>query len=232
MSLQSLRFHLTPKSANSKTGPIPVTTSSKATCPSSCPFLGSGCYAESGPLAIHGREVSGGRRGDPLPDFLEKVRALPDGQLWRHNQTGDLVANQGKLSRTFMRGIVAANANKRGFTYTHHKIDLGENLKLLRYANRSGFTVNISTETEAAADHAISQGLPAVLTVASSEARNAWRTPAGNQVLVCPAQRSATRTCSTCALCHKRGSRVIIAFRAHGTAKRKAEQAIASLMIT
>jgi hypothetical protein len=50
--LQTLRFHLTRVSSNAKTGKIPVSTSSKATCPATCPFMGNGCYAASGPLAI------------------------------------------------------------------------------------------------------------------------------------------------------------------------------------
>ena len=85
----------------------------------------------------------------------------------------------------------------------------------------------MSTETEAAADQAIASGLPAVLTVNSEETRNTWHTPAGNVVLVCPAQRRGI-DCATCQLCHTRGKRVIIAFRAHGTGKKKADQAIAN----
>ena len=224
--LQTLRFHLTRVSSNAKTGPIPVSTSSKATCPATCPFMGSGCYAASGPLAIHWQAITNGDRGTPLADFLQAIRSLPAGQLWRHNQAGDLPHTGGKLSRRFVRAIVDANRGRRGFTYTHHDPTKGENAALIRYANRNGFRVNVSTETEAAADRAIAAGMPAVLAVPSTEARTSWRTPAGNAVLVRPAQRSDTKTCSNCQLCENRGSRVVIAFVAHGTGKRKADQAI------
>lgn len=226
--LQSLRFHLTRVSSNAKTGPIPVSTSSKATCPSTCPFMGNGCYAASGPLAIHWAAVTRGDRGTPLGDFLAAIRSLPAGQLWRHNQAGDCPSTAGRISRRFIRAIVAANRGRRGFTYTHHDIKKGENLSLIRYANRNGFRINVSTESEAAADDAIASGLPAVLAVPSTEPRNSWRTAAGNAVMVCPAQRSDTRTCADCQLCHSRGKRVIIAFKAHGTGRRRADQAIAS----
>ena len=93
--------------------------------------------------------------------------------------------------------------------------------------NRNGLTVNVSTETERAADDAIKAGLPAVLTVDSEESRNAWRTSAGNLVMVCPAQMREGTTCSTCELCHKRGARVVIAFIAHGNGKKKANAALA-----
>ena len=154
--LQTLRFHLTRVSSNAKTGPIPVSTSSKATCPATCPFMGNGCYAASGPLALHWAAVTRGERGTPFAEFLAAIRSLPAGQLWRMNQAGDIPHNgTGKISRRFIKGMVAANRGRRGFTYTHHDLTKGENLSLIRYANRNGFTVNVSTESEAAADREI-----------------------------------------------------------------------------
>jgi len=176
----------------------------------------------------HWQAVSRGDRGTPLADFLQAIRSLPAGQLWRHNQAGDLPHSGGRISRRFIRGIVAANRGRRGFTYTHHDLSKGENLPLLRFANRNGFRVNVSTESEAAADRAIDAGLPAVIAVPSDETRKTWHTPAGNAVLVCPAQRSDTKTCANCQLCENRGRRVVIAFLAHGTGKKKANAAIAA----
>jgi len=224
--LSELKFHLTKVSSNAKTGPIPVSTSSRATCSPSCPFMGNGCYAESGPLALHWAKVTKGERGTSLRQFVAAIMALPSDQLWRHNQSGDLPHTFGRISRRFVRQIIEANRGKRGYTYTHHDPNLGENLSLLRQANRQGFRINLSTESEAAADRAITSGVPAVLAVPSSETRTTWTTPGGNRVLVCPAQRSDSKTCADCQLCHTRGKRVIIAFLAHGTSKRKAEQAI------
>lgn len=227
--LSDLRFHLSRVSTNSKTGPIPVSTSSATTCPASCPFnQGGGCYAANYPMRHHWDAVTRGDRGEPLQRFLANIAALPVGQLWRHNQAGDLPHTAGKISRRFMRAIIAANSGRKGYTYTHHSLTIGENLPLLRQANRQGFTVNVSTESEAAADSAIASGLPAVLTVPSDETRTTWQTAAGNRILVCPAQRSDTKTCADCQLCHKRGRRVVIAFLAHGTAKRRAESALAT----
>jgi hypothetical protein len=226
--LSDLRFHLTRVSSNVKTGPIPVSTSSKATCPASCPFAGNGCYAESGPLALHWAAVTRGERGQPLREFMAAIAALPAGQLWRHGQAGDFPHTAGRISRRYLRAIIAANRGRNGYTYTHHSLAIGENASLIRSANRNGFTVNVSTESESAADHAISAGLPAVLAVPSDEERVTWQTAAGNRVLVCPAQRSDTKTCADCKLCHKRGRRVIIAFLAHGIGRRKVNAAIAA----
>ena len=228
MKLSSLLFHLSTVSSNVKTGPIPVSTSSRATCSPTCPFLKNGCYADYGPLAIHWNLVSDGLRGVTFPNFLLSLERIEAGRLFRHNQGGDLAHTAGRISRTFIRKMVKSVKHLRAFTYTHHDIKKGENLSLLRYANRNGFVINLSTESEAAADDAIAAGLPAVMVVPNDEERTNWRTPAGNMVLVCPAQRSDSATCATCQLCHKRGKRVIIGFLTHGTGKRKANAALAS----
>jgi hypothetical protein len=83
-------YHLTLKSGNEKTGTMPVSTTSRHTCPSSCPLKGNGCYADSGPLGIHWAKVNRGERGMNFHDFILAVNALPKDAVWRHNQAGDL----------------------------------------------------------------------------------------------------------------------------------------------
>ena len=228
--LKNLRFHLSRVSTNSKTGPIPVSTSSQATCPPTCPFLGSGCYAQNHGLNFHWRAVTEGTRGVTASEFFRLIAALPSGQFWRANQAGDLPHTLGRVSRRFLRGLIAANHGRRGYTYTHHRLEIGENLALIRQANRQGFTINVSTETEAAADRAVAAGLPAVVAVPSTETRTAWNTPAGHRVVVCPAQREgSTMDCATCQLCYQRPAGLVVAFLAHGTSKAKANAAIAGV---
>ena len=85
-----MQYHLTPRSSNKKTGPIPVSTTSRDSCPDTCPLKnGGGCYAGSGPLSLHWDKV-GTDRGVSLESFCDTIRALPKGQVWRHNQAGDL----------------------------------------------------------------------------------------------------------------------------------------------
>jgi hypothetical protein len=179
-------------------------------------------------MRFHWDAVTAGDRGVPLAEFFRSIAALPVGQLWRHNQAGDLPHTAGRISRRFLRGLIAANRGRRGYTYTHHKMALGENLALVRQANRNGLTVNVSTESELAADAVVAAGLPAVIAVPSTETRTAWNTPAGHRVIVCPAQRDgSTVDCASCQICHKRPAGLIVAFLAHGTSKAKANAAIA-----
>lgn len=225
--LSSLRFHLTAQSGNAKTGPVAVTTSSRATCSPSCPFLLNGCYADGGPLRFHWDKVSRGERGKPWREHLADLAALPAGSKLRLNQAGDLPATDGKISRLYARALAAAVRHLKAWTYSHHKLT-PSNLQILRFLNGQGLTVNCSTESESAADAAVAAGLPAVLTVDSEESRAQWSTAAGNRVIVCPAQQRDGVTCSDCMLCHKRGRRVVVAFLAHGTGKRKAQAALAA----
>ena len=102
-------YYLNPKSKNRKTGTIPVSTTSAATCPPSCPFRNNGCYADSQPLAGRWAEVTNGKRGGKLSEFVAQVSALKPGTFWRHNQAGDLPGKNDKLDRGGVLAIAGAN---------------------------------------------------------------------------------------------------------------------------
>ena len=214
-------FHITPKSSNSKTGPIPVTTTSSDSCPPSCPFAGGGCYAKSGPLALHWSKVSDGERGGSLEDLTSFIRALPMGTLFRHNQAGDLPGEGEKIDGVALRKITKANTGKRGFTYTH-KYNKRGNLKLIKAANNGGFTINLSANNPAHADKLADTGAGPVVCVLDQATTKNTTTPAGRKIVVCPATVRDDVTCSTCGLCARAKRSIIIGFPAHGTTKKKA----------
>jgi hypothetical protein len=159
-----MNVHLTLVSSNAKTGPIPVSTSAATTCPEACPFKKSGCYADSGPLALHWSKVTSGQRGFDWSAFLGKIRSFPAGQLWRHNQAGDLPGVGDKVDAKALRELVNANTGKRGFTYTHKPLSLG-NLSAIRSANKRGFVVNLSANSVSHADKLAKTGLPVAAVV-------------------------------------------------------------------
>lgn len=114
-----MHVSLTLRSRNGKTGPIPVSTTSAETCSDACPLKGGrGCYVEGGKTALQWRKVSEGRAGMAWQAFCEAVAALPAGQLWRHNQAGDLPGEGDVIARQPLSALIAANQGKRGFTYT------------------------------------------------------------------------------------------------------------------
>ena len=216
-----MRVHITPRSSNAKTGPIPVTTSEESTCPSTCPFIGKGCYAKSGPLALHWRKVSAGERGTDWHGLCDFVKQLPDRQLWRHNQAGDLPHDAGQIDGSLLGELVRANKGKRGFTYTHHKLDVGFNAYHIATANQLGFTINVSTESKDAAVAAFRKGLPAVCVVPSDHSGSDYgQVHDGVTFVTCPAQTDQPLTCSECGLCSQAKRQCVVMFKAHGNAKR------------
>ena len=239
MKLSSLRFHLTRQTSNVKVAgrnpdpsdAVATTISGAQTC-YQCPFKGNGCYAENFPLSLHFDRVTRGERGVGWREHLADLATLPQGGKLRINVAGDLPHTLGRLSRRYLVALFAVIKSRglKAWTYTHHDPANGDNAALIRRAQKSGLTINVSTETEAAADRAVAAGLPAVLACPSDETRSQWRTPAGNVVLICPAQRRDDAACSTCMLCHQggRGRRVIVGFVSHGASKRKSDAAIAA----
>ena len=212
-----MQVHLTLKSANAKTGPIPVSTTTKASCPPDC-AMRDACYAASGPLALHWSKVTAGARGTDWPTFTAQIAALPDGQLWRHNQAGDLpVTPAGTVDPVKLGQLVHANTGKRGFTYSHHRD--APSIDWIRHANTWGFTVNLSAndlqDADTLADH---HAGPVVVVLPSTQTTNT-RTPAGRPVVVCPATQRDNVSCDTCQLCARQRD-VIVGFPGHGTRKR------------
>ena len=70
-------YHIAHKSMNKKTGPIVTTISSSSTCPDTCPFKVSGCYAKCGPMNIHWRNVDSGKYGLEFSEFVSTLRRIP-----------------------------------------------------------------------------------------------------------------------------------------------------------
>ena len=222
-------YSMTIKSRNSKVGPIPVSMTSAKTCPDACPLRKAGCYADGGPLAIHWRAVTNGTRGTGIDEFAASIAALPDGQLWRHNQAGDLPGIGDSIDNVDLGKIVAANHGKRGFSYTHKPV-FGDsaiasaNAAAIDAANRNGFIVNLSANTLAEADTlaALSIGPVVVVLDAIEGIRAGTTTPNGRRVVTCPATYRDDVSCATCKLCAVRDRTTIVGFPAHGVSKKKA----------
>lgn len=212
----SLRARLAMHSGAKKLGGIPASMTSRGTCPTSCSFYDAGCYALYHVTAFHWRRV--GRQGDSWETFLDDVRRIPEGQLWRHNIAGDLPGEDEKIDALLLARLVSANAGRRGFTFTHKPM-LGRkqltNRVAVNSANRNGFTINLSANSLAQADALARLKIAPVAVVLPSDAP--IRTPAGRRVVVCPAERIGI-TCAECELCQNVGRHSIVGFKAHGQA--------------
>lgn len=244
--------HITMKSNNKKVGKIPVSTTSASTCPAICPFNHAnegGCYANAGPLAMHWAKVTDGNRGDTWSVFTGKIANMKAGQLWRHNQAGDLPGDGNKLDATACFQLSEANKGKRGWTYTHYDVlNDKHNARVVEYMVRDGFVVNLSGNNLAHADDLYDTRVAPVTTVMpttyerQSTKQGEWtetlneykqridinniKTDAGRKVTVCPATYMDDVSCESCKLCARMRD-VIVGFPAHGNGKKKAD-AVAS----
>lgn len=218
--------HFTPVSSNKKTGPIPVSTSAKQTCPDACPFKAGMCYAKSGPLNIHWTKISNGTMGIAWAEFVQKIKSLRIGTLWRHNQAGDFAGDNNTIDAEKMRELVAANRGKKVISYTHKPVldsqgpEAKANRELIAEANKNGFTVNLSGNHPAHADKLFALGIAPVTTVVPIDQTKNFKTPAGNRVVICPAATREGVSCATCKLCSVSKRDYIIGFPAHGIRKK------------
>jgi hypothetical protein len=206
------------ESANAKTGKIPVTYSQRSTCPQSCPHYRASCYAEGYHTAL-----AWNRAANSLPwsELCEKIAALPTGTLWRHNVAGDLPGEGEKIDAKALKALVAANKGKKGFTYTHKKS--AQAIRSIRAANRAGFTVNLSADDAGEADTLAELQAGPVVTIVPMDTPAKSFTPAGRQIVVCPAQTHDDVTCKTCGLCSRANRETIVGFLAHGTRAKMAD---------
>ena len=231
-----MQVHLTPQSTNRKVGPMPVSTTSDDTCPSTCPLKVKGCYAKGGPLAILWHALSAAKSGQPysLPrgtayahtwsEFCSQIAVLPAGTIWRHNQAGDLPGAGNAIDPIALADLVEANTGRRGFTYTHKPMSSAQNIAAVASANAAGFTINLSANNPTEADTLASLEIGPVVTILPSGTAPSAElaTPSGRRITVCPATYRDDTSCLTCQLCQRPNRATIIGFPAHGAAHKTA----------
>jgi hypothetical protein len=216
--------HFIPVSRNSKTGPIAVSMTESSSCPQTCPFINSGCYASYGRTLLHWRKVP--ERGLPWSTFIAAVSRLNHAGMFRHNVAGDLPHIAGYISDNLVMPLAqTAGMLAASWTYTHHKLHR-HNLAVIRKSIAYGFTINVSCEsTHVAALNAL-RGLPTVCVV-PPEAPTCFREE-GVTFVQCPATWRDDINCQNCGgprgkpLCARADRKVVVTFPAHGPGRNKA----------
>lgn len=229
-------YSLTHVSRNRKLGPIAASTSSRDTCPTSCPLKGKGgCYAEYGPMSLHWSKVDRGEAGGDFDHFLKEVQKMPRHQMWRYAQAGDLPGAGDTIDRDQTIALAKANRGRPVIAFTH-KPPTTENLLILREARDLGFSVNLSANNLDHADELLQHGLNVVVVLPEEYTRRPGEsqsdfksrlntlpkyTKNGARIAVCPATYTETNCsrCGACAATKPRGA--VIGFPAHGTKKKQ-----------
>lgn len=208
------------RTANRKVGPVSVTMASQVTCPTSCPFLRSGCYAESGLQGIHTARLNKARGTalDAARQEAEAIRGLTGRLPLRLHVVGDCTTAQ---AASLVSRASAEHREKHGqpvWTYTHAWATVP------RSAWRN-VSVLASVETTEHADRAERLGYASAMTVPSLPADGkAWRAN-GRTFIPCPEQTGRAKECTSCRLCWDDGAlrlrSATILFGAHGNGARK-----------
>ena len=211
---------------NKKTGPCSATYAPIQSCPTDCPFLDSGCYAQSGPCAIHLNRLNTAaekyKRLTPLDIAKKEAKAidkLSGLHPLRLHVTGDCRTESAAR-------IVAAAAqrytDKHGspvWTYTHA-------WKHVERRSWGNVSVLASCETIEEVKQAHSNGYASAMV---SDAPN--QTAAGFHLSQCYTQVTETN-CLKCRRCfvdlelHR--TKTVITFKPHGSQKKKVAAIVAA----
>ena len=227
------------KSGNRKVGPIPVSTTEEASCPTSCPLLNTDCYARFGPLGMHWRKIGPDGRGDNWSRFCDRIRKLVPDQLWRHNQAGDLPKctdkHDGPDRIDITKALQLSNASEhtKGWTYTHYDPTDPHNASVVKEMNDAGgMTVNLSADSLEQADEYVQLNIAPVCVILPQDAPTMGnKTPNGVPIVTCPAQTQEEMSCDKCRICQVRDRKSIVGFLAHGTAKKRLSTKLESSVV-
>lgn len=226
------------RSGNRKVGPIPVSTTEAGSCPNTCPLAspsgagqskGGDCYAAFGPLGMHWRKIGPGGRGTQWDFFCKAVERFLPGQLWRHNQAGDLPKDENhsggsdRIDSARSLQLSAASEHTKGWTYTHYDPTDEHNADVISEMNSvDGLTVNLSADSLEQADEYAALDIGPVCVILPKDAQPMGnKTPNGLPIVTCPAQTVDEMSCDQCRLCQVKQRKSIVGFLAHGTASKR-----------
>lgn len=195
---------------NRKTGAVRIVTyRPRLTCPDDCPFMGMGCYAESGPGgSLFKKTAHGDATKEELIAAIESIRT----GTARFNVAGDYLLEDGTPDLEY---IEATNHAYRldVLSYTHAWRRLDPRMFHPRTLP------NASCESVAEVAEARAAGWPVVLTAAD----DSLATADGAKVVTCVYDTHGTQ-CVDCGLCARQQRKSVVRFVVHGSRKNVAKR--------
>ena len=209
---------------NEPKGPYCASTyvSIDATCPSSCPFRGNGCYAQAGMAVARLDRIARAGEWSSTMTIEAEVEAIDligihgvpqdgarGGRDLRLHVSGDVGDERGARMLAAAADRWRARGGGDVWTFTH----------LWRDIPRSAWgsiSVLASVETPAQVAEALGRAYAPAMTVKSHDGSQAYEVN-GAKIVPCPAQTRG-RTCIECRLCLRArpGSTIGVSFAVHG----------------
>jgi hypothetical protein len=190
---------------------------------------------------MHWRKIKEGGRGQQWTLFCRAIARFVIGQVWRHNQAGDLpkcadssTDSMDRIDAAKCAELSEASAHTNGWTYTHYDPTDDHNASVIQSMNqRGGMTVNLSADSlEQADEYAALDIAPVTVILPKDSPTRGNRTPGGIPIVTCPAQNEAADvSCDQCPLCRKVDRKSIVGFLAHGTASKRLSKKLEESMV-
>ena len=206
------------KSANSKTGPVSVTYAPIQSCPKTCPFLNSGCYAQQGHCGIHLNRLNKAAEAEKVTrpiDIAKKeaeaISNLKGDKPLRLHIVGDCKTSQAAEIVAKAAAEYTAKNGQPVWTYTHAWKDIPRD----KWGSISVFA---SCETIDEAKHAMKRGYAASMVRLKPFKRPfAWE----DVILIPCLEMNKGVKCDKCKLCFKDqralDKKKVICFFPHGS---------------
>jgi len=215
------------KSTNSKTGPVSVTYAPIHSCPTSCPFLDHGCYAQQGHCGIHlsrlnkaANEEGVTRPIDIAKKEAEAIKKLKADKPLRLHIVGDCRTSKAAEILAQAAAEYTAKHGQPVWTYTHAWREIPR-------SKWGSISVIASCETIDEAKHAMKRGYAAsVVRLKEFNRPFVWE-----DVIMMPCLEMTKGTkCDKCKLCFDDKKLVskgkVVCFFPHGSKERQAKEAI------
>lgn len=209
----------TERSGNKKTGIVSVTYAPMTTCPSACPFLNAGCYAQSGPTMLHLSRINkasdGMTRIDIAKAEADAILLLTGKRPLRLHVVGDCATDETAKIVSAACMEYASRHAQAVWIYTHAWRNVSVD---------SWNEVSVLASCETASDivDAYNRGYAPAITGTPVEVEE-FRS------IICLAQTKGI-SCARCRLCwdveRLRKNRSVVTFLPHGARKKAANAAV------
>lgn len=223
--------HVTPKSANAKTGAIPTTMRPMTTCPTDCPFLPTGelggCYGTGRIFGMAQKFAATMTAGAIRARLAKRAKGA---RFLRDRVVGDILTESGEIDHDYVSAVatLATEADLIPFGYTHAwRRMTADDVDQIR---ATGYVMNASCETRDDVRAAINLGMPAVIASDIVDDGETFTRPDGKvaRIVTCPAQTGQAPDCAACGLCARGDRAAVVRFNIHGTARKRATATVAS----